>query len=130
MSFAPRTTTIRPSSGLGLGGSQNSQSSALQARIHEKKSELESLRQLRDLSAGLAGQMQQLEEKLATLSDGTEAVAAVMANWGSVLRAVSMASGKWLVVKWGGCSCVDYGLIVGISGYTEAERGRQWRGRG
>ncbi|GAB7335304.1 hypothetical protein MBLNU13_g07705t1 [Cladosporium sp. NU13] len=92
MSFAPRSTTIRPSSGLGLGGSQNSQSSALQARIHEKKSELESLRQLRDLSAGLAGQMQQLEEKLATLSDGTEAVAAVMANWGSVLRAVSMAS--------------------------------------
>ena len=99
MSFAPRTTTIRPYSGLGLGGSQNSQSSALQARIHEKKSELESLRQLRDLSAGLAGQMQQLEEKLATLSDGTEAVAAVMANWGSVLRAVSMASGKWMVVK-------------------------------
>lgn len=95
MSFAPRTTTIRPSSGLGLGGSQNSQSSALQARIHEKKSELESLRQLRDLSAGLAGQMQQLEEKLATLSDGTEAVAAVMANWGSVLRAVSMASGEY-----------------------------------
>ena len=94
MSFAPRTTTIRPSSGLNLGGSQNSQSSALQARIHEKKSELESLRQLRDLSAGLAGQMQQLEEKLATLSDGTEAVAAVMANWGSVLRAVSMASGE------------------------------------
>lgn len=98
MSFAPRTTTIRPSSGLGLGGSQNSQSSALQARIHEKKSELESLRQLRDLSAGLAGQMQQLEEKLGTLSDGTEAVAAVMANWGSVLRAVSMASGKWILV--------------------------------
>lgn len=98
MSFAPRTTTIRPSSGLGLGGSQNSQSSALQARIHEKKSELESLRQLRDLSAGLAGQMQQLEEKLGTLSDGTEAVAAVMANWGSVLRAVSMASGKWMMV--------------------------------
>jgi hypothetical protein len=97
MSFAPRTTTIRPSSGLGLGGSQNSQSSALQARIHEKKSELESLRQLRDLSAGLAGQMQQLEEKLGTLSDGTEAVAAVMANWGSVLRAVSMASGKWMM---------------------------------
>jgi hypothetical protein len=43
--------------------------------------------------------MQQLEEKLATLSDGTEAVAAVMANWGSVLRAVSMASGKWMVVR-------------------------------
>jgi DASH complex subunit DAD2 len=33
---------------------------------------LENLKQLRDLSAGLAGQMQMLEEKLATLSDGTE----------------------------------------------------------
>jgi DASH complex subunit DAD2 len=116
MSFAPRTTTIRPSSGLGLGGSQNSQSSALQARIHEKKSELESLRQLRDLSAGLADQMQQLEEKLGTLSDGTEAVAAVMANWGSVLRAVSMASGKWMVVMGEVCSCVDYGLIIDLAG--------------
>jgi DASH complex subunit DAD2 len=126
MSFAPRTTTIRPSSGLGLGGSQNSQSSALQARIHEKKSELESLRQLRDLSAGLAGQMQQLEEKLATLSDGTEAVAAVMANWGSVLRAVSMASGEF--------TCCGFGVWAmlfehdeadhGCSGHSKAERGR------
>lgn len=98
MSFAPRPTSIRPSSGHSLGGSQNSQASALQARIHEKKGELESLRQLRDLSAGLASQMQQLEEKLATLSDGTEAVAAVMANWGSVLSAVSMASGECMIV--------------------------------
>jgi DASH complex subunit DAD2 len=75
-------------------GSQ-SQSSALQARINEKKLELESLKQLRDLSAGLAGQMQQVEEKLATLSNGTEAVAAVMGNWNTVLRAVYMASGEW-----------------------------------
>jgi DASH complex subunit DAD2 len=75
-------------------GSQ-SQSSALQARINEKKVELESLKQLRDLSAGLAGQMQQLEEKLSTLSNGTEAVAAVMGNWNTVLRAVYMASGEW-----------------------------------
>jgi DASH complex subunit DAD2 len=42
---------------------QSTQASALQTRIQEKKSELESLKQLRDLSAGLAGQMQQLEEK-------------------------------------------------------------------
>lgn len=46
--------------------------SILQARIEEKKAELENLKQLRDLSAALAGQMQMLEEKLATLSDGTE----------------------------------------------------------
>lgn len=55
-----------------LSGSASTQSSALQQRISEKKLELESLKQLRDLSAGLAGQMEQLEEKLATLSNGTE----------------------------------------------------------
>lgn len=83
---------MRPSSGLGGHASTNSQSSVLQSRIKEKKLELESLKQLRDLSAGLAGQMQQLEEKLGTLSNGTEAVAAVMANWNTVLRAIHMAS--------------------------------------
>lgn len=44
----------------------------LLARINEKKIELENLRELRDLSAGLAGQMSVLEDKLATLSNGTE----------------------------------------------------------
>lgn len=87
----PSQSTMRPSSGLGL---QTSNQSALQARINEKKVELESLRQLRDLSGGLAGQMQQLEDKLNTLSNGTEAVAAVMGNWNTVLRAIYMASQK------------------------------------
>lgn len=44
----------------------------LAARINEKRAELENLKQLRDLSAGLATQMQTLEEKLLMLSDGTE----------------------------------------------------------
>lgn len=52
--------------------SSTSQSSALQHRINEKRAELDNLKQLRDLSAGLAGQMEQLEDKLSTLSDGTE----------------------------------------------------------
>lgn len=82
----------------------------LMARINEKKAELENLKQLRDLSGGLAAQMQALEEKLSTLSDGTEgrsphdhtykklklscaiAVAAVLSNWHNVLRAINMAS--------------------------------------
>ncbi|CAD0013875.1 unnamed protein product [Aureobasidium pullulans] len=51
----------------------NSQTSALQQRINEKRAELENLKQLRELSAGLAGQMEQLEEKLSTLLDGTQA---------------------------------------------------------
>lgn len=59
-----------------MGGSQpnSGQSPILVARINEKRAELENLKQLRDLSAGLAGQMQTLEEKLATLADGTEGV--------------------------------------------------------
>ncbi|KAK5116683.1 hypothetical protein LTR62_007357 [Meristemomyces frigidus] len=98
MSYAHRQTTlpshIRPSSGFANNPSASTQSSALQARINEKKMELENLRQLRDLSGGLAGQMQQLEEKLSTLSNGTEAVAAVLGNWHNVLRAIHMASAK------------------------------------
>ncbi|KAL8926385.1 MAG: hypothetical protein Q9208_002928 [Pyrenodesmia sp. 3 TL-2023] len=79
-----------------LGGLQAStgQSPMLLARISEKKTELENLKQLRDHSAGLAAQMQTLEEKLATLSDGTEAVAAVLSNWHTVLQAINMASLK------------------------------------
>lgn len=66
----------------------------LVARISEKKTELENLKQLRDLSGGLAAQMQALQEKLSTLSEGTEAVAAVLSNWHNVLRAINMASMK------------------------------------
>jgi hypothetical protein len=56
----------------GSTTSSSGPSPVLLARINEKKAELENLKQLRDLSAGLAGQMQMLEEKLGTLSDGTE----------------------------------------------------------
>ncbi|KAL9098270.1 MAG: hypothetical protein Q9187_009688, partial [Circinaria calcarea] len=73
MSYQTRalTSNLRHPS---IGGSQNAagQSPVLVARINEKRAELESLKQLRDLSAGLAEQMQSLEQKLATLSDGTE----------------------------------------------------------
>ena len=48
------------------------QSPLLLARINEKKAELASLKELEALSARLADQMQQLENKLATLTDGTE----------------------------------------------------------
>lgn len=50
------------------------QSPALVARVNEKKAELENLKELRDLSAAVASQMEALEQKLATLSDGTEGV--------------------------------------------------------
>ncbi|KAK7207808.1 DASH complex subunit Dad2-domain-containing protein [Myxozyma melibiosi] len=94
MSYAPRRTTFVPTSALSapLAGGASQYNSVLQVRIAEKKQELESLQELRDLSAGFAQQMEQLQEKLATLVDGTEAVALIVSNWDSVLRAINMAS--------------------------------------
>lgn len=123
MAYPPRATAVFPPTSSTASSlrqpsisSQNAQhSSALAARIAAKKSELENLRQLRDLSGSLAKQMGALEEKLATLRDGTEgthlfqvdgfgeggcllcspiAVACVLSNWDNVLRAISMASSK------------------------------------
>ncbi|EPS31879.1 hypothetical protein PDE_06837 [Penicillium oxalicum 114-2] len=90
MAYSSRPTSMLPGSGLRQPTSQPS--SALTARIAAKKAELENLRQLRDLSGTLAMQMQALESKIATLKDGTEAVACVLANWENVLRAISLAS--------------------------------------
>jgi DASH complex subunit DAD2 len=73
MSYSARPLPSHLRQGSTAGNSVSTgQSPILLARINEKKAELENLKQLRDLSAGLAGQMQMLEEKLATLSDGTE----------------------------------------------------------
>ncbi|EQL02074.1 hypothetical protein G6O67_007719 [Ophiocordyceps sinensis] len=93
MSFPTRSlsTHMRAASG---SASSASQSPALVARIEEKKAELENLKELRDLSAAVAGQMAALEHKLQTLSGGTEAIAAVLSNWHNVLRAINMASTK------------------------------------
>jgi DASH complex subunit DAD2 len=112
-SSRPLPSHLRHGSTSSSLAASSGQSPVLLARIDEKKAELENLKQLRDLSAGLAGQMEMLEEKLATLSDGTEgrisndvssynnsadslftAVATVLGNWHNVLRAISMASSK------------------------------------
>ncbi|KAM5343069.1 hypothetical protein ACJ41O_014035 [Fusarium nematophilum] len=83
-----------PSTSASASASSSGQSPALLARIEEKKAELENLKELRDLSAAVATQMEALEQKLSTLSDGTEAIAAVIGNWHNVLRAINMASSK------------------------------------
>ena len=76
----PISSTLRHAS---LGGLQTSsgQSPVLLARISEKKQELENLKQLRDLSGGLTAQMQALEEKLSTLSNGTEGTYPIDVIW-------------------------------------------------
>ncbi|KAJ5909166.1 DASH complex subunit DAD2 [Penicillium taxi] len=89
MAYSGRPTSMMP--GLRPGSQP---SSALTTRIAAKKAELENLRQLRDLSGTLAIQMEALESKIATLKDGTEAVACVLANWDNVLRAITLASTK------------------------------------
>ncbi|KAH6639628.1 DASH complex subunit Dad2-domain-containing protein [Boeremia exigua] len=76
--------------GQSMGASQ--QSTFLQQKIADKKTELANLKDLQALSGGLADQMQMLADKLQTLSNGTEAVAAVLSNWHNVLRAINMAS--------------------------------------
>ncbi|KAI0181388.1 DASH complex subunit Dad2-domain-containing protein [Hypoxylon sp. FL1284] len=93
MAFSSRAH-LRQASTSGNPASQSTgQSPALIARVNEKKAELENLKELQDLSAAVAGQMEALEQKLATLSDGTEAIATVVGNWHNVLRAINMASG-------------------------------------
>ena len=95
---------------LSMGQPSASQQAALIARVAEKKAELNSLRELQALSASVADQMQMLEEKLSTLADGTEAVATVLANWHSVLRAIHLASCK-LICFWG-VSCAEWGSEI------------------
>ncbi|KAL4801243.1 DASH complex subunit DAD2 [Aspergillus unguis] len=103
MAYASRPTSMFPGGSGSLRQPGNAisqqQSSALVARIASKKAELDNLVQLRDMSKGLAGQMEALQTKLATLKDGTEAVACVLANWDNVLRAITMASSKMAMLK-------------------------------
>lgn len=77
MAYQARSTSVFPGSSaapsLRQPSSHNAQqSSALAARIASKKSELDNLKQLRDLSSALAMQMQALENRMGTLKDGTE----------------------------------------------------------
>ncbi|EJP63562.1 hypothetical protein ACQRIT_004899 [Beauveria bassiana] len=93
MSYPTRSlsTHMRAQSGIGAPSGQQS---ALSARIEEKRAELEHLKELKDLSGAVASQMEALEQKLSTLTDGTEAIAAVIGNWHNVLGAINMASTK------------------------------------
>lgn len=83
MAYSSRTlpSHLRKSTAGNSYGTSSGQSPALVARINEKRKELADLKELRDLSAGLAGQMSVLEEKLATLSNGTEGIHSNKHSW-------------------------------------------------
>jgi DASH complex subunit DAD2 len=105
MSFPTRTLPhIRQGSvaGASLNASSAGQSAALQARVNVKKAELEHLRQLRDLSAAMATQMEALQQKLSTLTDGTEGTGT---NWCNC--STSAFPAQHLLADIGICSCRD-----------------------
>ena len=80
MSFPSRSLPSarrNPSGSIAPGNAGHSP--VLLSRIQEKKMELENLRQLRDMSAELARQMETLETKLSTLSNGTEGILKILA---------------------------------------------------
>ena len=95
MSYPTRSLAVGVGGTSSASSSSGPQSAHLLARIREKKAELDNLVQLRELSAAVAAEMEKLEQKLGTLSDGTEAIATVVANWNSVLQAINMASGAF-----------------------------------
>ncbi|ANZ76577.1 BA75_03509T0 [Komagataella pastoris] len=64
----------------------------LETRIQQKQQELESYKQIKELTSALAVSLSKLEEKLATLTDGTEAVSVVLSNWNHIVKASSLAS--------------------------------------
>lgn len=109
MSYAPRPTNTYPSTGSQSNAHSTSNTSSslrpqsqsqtlLQTRINAKRAELENLRHLRNLSATLATQLSTLEQRLGTLKDGAQSVALVLANWDNVLKAISMAASRWLIL--------------------------------
>ncbi|KAK2735970.1 hypothetical protein FQN57_001043 [Myotisia sp. PD_48] len=100
MSHRARLTTIPQStpgaSSIGASGAfaprSGNQPSNLAARVAAKRAELENIQRLRDASIALTTQLETLEAKLATLHDGAQAVAYVMANFDNVLKVVNLAS--------------------------------------
>jgi DASH complex subunit DAD2 len=64
----------------------------IQQRIAAKEQEYESLLQLKQHADTLLASMKQLETELSTLSQGTETVASVMANWANVFKAINIST--------------------------------------
>ena len=92
------------------------QSAALAARIGEKKAELEGLRELRGLSAALAGQMQALEDKLGTLAGGTEGTSHVTTLG---------CSGQMEATRGRGRGFPYYRVIISADKFGVAQRSRR-----
>lgn len=67
-------------------------SNFIQQKIAEKRSELESLNEIKKFTSILTGQLENLESKLNDMAEGTESVALVLSNWQNVVNSISLAS--------------------------------------
>lgn len=67
-------------------------STHIQQKIAEKKAELENLNEIKKFTSILTNQLDELENKLDYMADGTESVALVLSNWQNVVKSVSLAS--------------------------------------
>lgn len=67
-------------------------STHIQQKIAEKRAELENLNEIKKFTSILTNQMEELEDKLDYMADGTENVALVLSNWQNVVKSVSLAS--------------------------------------
>lgn len=65
---------------------------SLQLVVDEKRTELQNLNEIKRFTEILTDQLEQLEEKLDTMSDGAETAALVFSNWQNVMKSVSLAS--------------------------------------
>lgn len=90
MAYMPRTASMLPPGASATSSYRqpnqqsttiSQQQSVLATRIAAKRAELDNLRQLRDMSAALALQMQALQGKLGTLKDGTEGLSTQLSWW-------------------------------------------------
>ncbi|CUM52473.1 DASH complex subunit DAD2 [Debaryomyces fabryi] len=67
-------------------------STHIQQKIAEKKAELENLNEIKRFTSILTNQLDELENKLDYMAEGTESVALVLSNWQNVVKSVSLAS--------------------------------------
>lgn len=67
-------------------------STHIQQKIAEKKAELENLNEIKKFTSILTNQLDDLENKLDYMAEGTESVALVLSNWQNVVKSVSLAS--------------------------------------
>lgn len=67
-------------------------STHIQQKIAEKKAELENLNEIKKFTSILTNQLDDLEDKLDYMAEGTESVALVLSNWQNVVKSVSLAS--------------------------------------